>query len=140
LLNEEPIWPATRFFIQQSKFNNQQFLRRQRTAQRAFQFQQLSLDIETATVAAQGSIGRDYAMARHNDRYGISIVRHAHGAKSPRPPDRAGDVGIGASFAEWNSQQRSPAGQLEVGSTEVKGKREFATLASEIFFEFPRIS
>src|ERR1700757_4669501 len=84
----------------------------QRAAQRAFQFQQSAFDIETSAVAAQGSIRGDDAVARHYDGYGISIVRHAHGAKPLGTAHRARDVRVGASFAVRNFEECPPAGEL----------------------------
>jgi len=97
-------------FNPQSEIRNQQFLRRQHPAQRSFEFEQLTLHVEAAAVAAECAVRGDHAMAGDDNRDWIAIIGHAHGAKRIALSDCPGNVGIGTRLAVWNRQQRVPAG------------------------------
>ena len=53
--------------------------------------------------------------------------------------DGAGDVGVGASFAIGNRQQCAPAGQLEIGATEIERERKLAALAGKVLVQLLRV-
>jgi len=79
-----------------------------------------SLNIEKRTfclkaraVAAEGAVGVDDAMAGNKDRKGVCVVRHADGAEGARTAGHAGDIRVGAGFAEGNRAERGPHGKLK---------------------------
>ena len=120
--------------------NRRSFLCSQRAAKCAFQLEQAAFDVEAAAITAESSIGGNDAMARDNDRDGVAIVRHAHGAESLRAADRASDVAIRSGLAIGNREQSSPAGELEFGAAEIERELEFAAFTGEVFFQLANIS
>jgi hypothetical protein len=98
--------------------------------------QQLAFYVEAATVAAQGTVGGDYAMARYYDRHWIAVVRHSDGAESLGSADGASDIGVSASLAVGNLEQGLPTFQLKRSSTKVEGEGELPSIAGEVFFQF----
>src|SRR5579864_2774476 len=74
-------------------------------------------------------------MAGHDDCDRVAIVCHPYRAEATGPADRACNVAVSAGLAIRNRQQRSPARQLKVCSSQIKCEAEFAPLAREIFVQ-----
>ena len=104
-----------------------------------FKVEQLALDVETAAVTAQGAARCDHPMAGDDDGHGIPVVRHADGAVGVRVADGLSDIAVTAGLAVGNFEQCAPAAELEVGSAKIERERELATIAREVFVEFPKI-
>jgi len=87
---------------------------------RLFKVQQLALDVQTATVAAQRATRCDHPVAGDDDSHWIPVVRHADGTVGVRVANGLSDVAVAAGLAVWNFEQRPPAGELELGSAKIE--------------------
>src|ERR1700688_3141178 len=100
------------------------FLRCENSCQSAFQFQQLALHLEPAAVTAETTIGRNHAMARHDDGDRVAIVGHAHRTKRVRLAYCAGNLSVAARFSIGDREQSAPAGKLEIGAAQIEWEGE----------------
>src|ERR1700675_3633044 len=90
--------------------------------------EQLALDVETATIAAQRTARRDHPGAGDDDGDWIPVVRHADGAVGVRMANRLRHVAIAAGLAVWNFEQCTPASELKLGAAKIEGQGELASL------------
>src|SRR5215471_2483872 len=75
---------------------------------RIFHIEQLSFDVETTTVATQRATGSDDPVTRNDNCYGIVVVGLTNSAERFRTAYLSSDVGIRASFAIGNAEERLP--------------------------------
>ena len=102
-----------------------------------FQNEQFSLDFDAASVAGEGSVGADDAMAGDDDGYGIGSVCRSHGPDGTRIPDVFGDLSIGSRLTVRDFGYGVPHGFLKIGAVEVERKVEFGAGFVEVFLELP---
>jgi hypothetical protein len=110
-----------------------------RTNIRLLKVEQLTLDVETASVTAERAARCDHPVARYDDGDWIPVVRHADGTVGMRVANGFRNVAVAPGLAVGNFEQRAPACKLEVGSAEIERKRKLATLAREVVVEFEEI-
>src|ERR1700674_3714860 len=101
--------------------------------------EQLALDVETAAVTAQRPARCNHPVAGDDDGNWIPVVRHAYGTVGVRMANRLGDVAIAAGLAVRDFEQRTPARELELGSTKIELEGELASLTGEVIVEFAKI-
>src|ERR1035437_8803012 len=104
-----------------------------------FKVEQLALDVEPATIAAQGAPRCDHPVAGNDDSDWIPVVRHADGTVGPRVANRFRNVTVTAGLAVRDFEQCAPARELELGTAKIELKRELAALARKVFLELAQI-
>lgn len=72
----------------------------------AFEFQQRPFAFEAACITCQPSVGADDAVAGDDDRQGVAVVGHPHGAAGAGMADGCRDFRIGARAAVRYGEER----------------------------------
>src|SRR5690606_34593582 len=73
--------------------------------------------------AREPAILSDHAVARNDDREGVSADRLADGSRSlPAEPQRLGDLTVGAELAEGDLAERSPDARLKLAARSCRGQ------------------
>src|ERR1700739_2767527 len=104
-----------------------------------FEVKQLALDFNPATVSAQRTVRRDHAMARHNDRNRVAVVRHADRAIGVRMANGLGQIAVAARLAVWDVAKLAPAFQLKLGAPQIERNGKLPALTREVFVELLKV-
>lgn len=93
--------------------------------------------MQASTVAAQGAVGGDHAVARDDDRDRVRAVGAAdRAAGAGALAEFAGDVEIGAGLPEGDRQETVPDGELEGCADKIESNIEALAAAREVLRKF----
>jgi hypothetical protein len=101
--------------------------------------EQLALDVEPATIAAQRAARCDHPVAGNDNSDWIPVVRHAYGTVGVCVANGLSNVAVAAGLAVRDFEQCAPARELELGSAKVERERELSALARKVFLELAQI-
>ena len=101
----------------------------------AFQFQELLLGGETATIACEGVVASDYPMARQNDGNRIGTIGGGHCPDGQWLADCLGKLAIRNRLAVRNRLESLPDRLLEIGADQQQRQIKLMANAGKIFIQ-----
>jgi len=102
---------------------------------RFFEFKQIPLFIQAASIAGNAAVFADDAMAGNDDAQGISTGVGSSGTNSLGLASFVGEIGVRDRFSIGDERDLPPDSFLKIGSGDVQRQGELGSLAREIFLK-----